>query len=598
VNAFEAFLDRNGGRDVGVRLVREVLQWPAAQGGLAQLPGLHVVREAQPAFRPATIGLSEEGGRTRLSWMRGGRPALIELDLLQAPAEAAERIRELRLAGEAPDTLKAMDGVFDPLSVGRRFAAEFVSILREAAGGVELLSAHRRSRPRPMPEEAAAPVVARHMVRLCLVLYLQGRGWLRWQGRSDYLQSLYRSWQASPRHHDFGQLASHLFFSALGQPSREARSMLTGLIGDVPFLGGGLFEPGPFESALGAAEVARFPASMYERLLGPGGLADRFPIRPPRFGPGVDDVCATSEAVASALDAALDGHPAEPPRDTRARARAWIEAEIQAGPDRAARLEQLSILVPECGSGAMLAALVRETAELRAELGVPRTEAVRRAAESVGATESDPVRCLRARVGLAFAVLDPDEGPAPRPLPDFASSVRLGRAVQAAVPKPRVEDAENEFKAAFEWNPRTRARDPKLREAAVRAVAAFLNTRGGTLWLGVSDSGAATGLEEELAQIPDSRPRDVFELKFHEALKQALEPIPVGRVRWEWLDEGGATLAQVHVEPAPGVTYVVGRDPSGRPTETVYARDGARTIALTGRHRDMFVVARSRASLE
>ena len=64
----------------------------------------------------------------------------------------------------------------------------------------------------------------------------------------------------------------------------------------------------------------------------------------------------------------------------------------------------------------------------------------------------------------------------------------------------RIQAGENEtleFKSTLRWNVHTNQRDKKIEHACLKTIAAFLNTRGGTLLIGVNDEGVAMGLEAD-----------------------------------------------------------------------------------------------------
>lgn len=179
---------------------------------------------------------------------------------------------------------------------------------------------------------------------------------------------------------------------------------------------------------------------------------------------------------------------------------------------------------------------------------------------------------VRLRWLLLVVASEPEFG---GPLPDLRPLITID-------PRPwATEDTTTEFKATWEWDLRQAQRSPALRFGALRTLVGFLNGAGGTLWLGVNDASEPIGLREDLALIKESDPQareDIFLQRLHEAFKVNLRPYPVGFLRGEWVSVKGQRVVRVAVRafPGPGVTV---RDPkSGE--ETVYVRDGNRTIAL------------------
>jgi hypothetical protein len=54
-----------------------------------------------------------------------------------------------------------------------------------------------------------------------------------------------------------------------------------------------------------------------------------------------------------------------------------------------------------------------------------------------------------------------------------------------------------EFKSTLRWNIKADKKDPEISYALIKTIAAFLNTRGGTLLVGVDDKGIPLGLERD-----------------------------------------------------------------------------------------------------
>lgn len=134
------------------------------------------------------------------------------------------------------------------------------------------------------------------------------------------------------------------------------------------------------------------------------------------------------------------------------------------------------------------------------------------------------------------------------------------------------ESSKLEFKETLEANNKTGESLPGLVLSSLKSIAAFLNTGGGTLLIGVSDSGEIKGLDLDFKLC--KRPNvDSFELKLHDLIKSRLKA-PPGKIKitFEPLPEGD--VCRIDVEPSPGVTFVDGKD--------VYIRVGNRTDKLEG----------------
>ena len=91
--------------------------------------------------------------------------------------------------------------------------------------------------------------------RLMFVYFLSRKGWLTYRGSTDYLNALWDDYEADGRQQNFYEGRLHrLFFLALNNP--EGRDLtgsfkdrfLSELIGNPPFLNGGLFQEEPVDS--------------------------------------------------------------------------------------------------------------------------------------------------------------------------------------------------------------------------------------------------------------------------------------------------------------------------------------------------------------
>ena len=120
-----------------------------------------------------------------------------------------------------------------------------------------------------------------------------------------------------------------------------------------------------------------------------------------------------------------------------------------------------------------------------------------------------------------------------------------------------------------------------------------MNSEGGTLYIGVSDQGVPVGLEGDFALIEDASPCDVFEGRLREFVKNSLDPLPLNSVVLDFQEMEGKVVCVVRVSPSSAVTYLTHKDVSGQKVESVFVRDGNRTIELRGRDRDAFVAGRA-----
>ena len=113
--------------------------------------------------------------------------------------------------------------------------------------------------------------------RLLFVHFVSRKGWLRLHGDADYLNALWRDYQADAKAKNFyTSRLSTLFFAGLNNPqSQNLSNGVQPLIGEVPFLNGGLFE----ETDIDKRAANAVPNDVIKVLLGDGersGLFNRY----------------------------------------------------------------------------------------------------------------------------------------------------------------------------------------------------------------------------------------------------------------------------------------------------------------------------------
>ncbi len=160
---------------------------------------------------------------------------------------AAERLALLDLTtisrdlfGIAPLYIQQRhDQAFDVEVVTREFYREYEAIFRKAEDSIVALSGERRRF-----------FIQRLFNRLMFIVFLERKGWLAFNGRTDYLQAL---WEDYDKRRDTNHETNFywnrlylLFFSGLNNPNNLLRINPSGylqhLIGEIPYLNGGLFE--------------------------------------------------------------------------------------------------------------------------------------------------------------------------------------------------------------------------------------------------------------------------------------------------------------------------------------------------------------------
>lgn len=139
------------------------------------------------------------------------------------------------------------------------------------------------------------------------------------------------------------------------------------------------------------------------------------------------------------------------------------------------------------------------------------------------------------------------------------------------------ESATVEFKSTARTNLHTGARDPAIELVVARTVAGLLNGDGGTLVVGVDDSGAPIGLDVDLKLMkhPD---HDRYELWLTDYLEATLGKPALAFVSTRFEAVGGVDVVALDIEPADAPVFL--NEPGSKRTADFYVRMGNSTRKL------------------
>ena len=134
------------------------------------------------------------------------------------------------------------------------------------------------------------------------------------------------------------------------------------------------------------------------------------------------------------------------------------------------------------------------------------------------------------------------------------------------------EGALLEFKSTLRMNLHTNKNDDAITHACLKTVAAFLNTDGGQLLIGVADDGSIVGIERDGFQNQDK-----FQLHLWNTLKQAFGEAATMNVNTEVLAVNDKSICLVECKPStePVICKVKGG------VEEFYIRTGPATTPVT-----------------
>ena len=135
-----------------------------------------------------------------------------------------------------------------------------------------------------------------------------------------------------------------------------------------------------------------------------------------------------------------------------------------------------------------------------------------------------------------------------------------------------------EFKASLQYDLEKRNVSKEVRKSIAKAVAAFLNTDGGTLVIGVHNSKEILGIANDLKTLGSKGDLDNFELTFRNVIREYL-PAEFGPlVEMKFAEQDGKTVAIVQCQGAPKeVFFTDGKE------VTFYVRSGNSSQPLNPR---------------
>lgn len=135
------------------------------------------------------------------------------------------------------------------------------------------------------------------------------------------------------------------------------------------------------------------------------------------------------------------------------------------------------------------------------------------------------------------------------------------------------ETDELEFKASLRWDYDQAKPNKALEEVVIKTVAAFGNAQGGSLLIGVRDTGEIGGLERDYACL--GADQDKFQLHLRSLLGNALgQTFTTSKLRISFPVLGDTEICQLVVSPASRPLVVKVADKNGQPVERFYVRNG------------------------
>ena len=362
----------------------------------------------------------------------------------------------------------ALGAAFDVEPVTKEFFREYKRIFEETMAAVAWFGVGE--------DEVKRVFVQTLFNRVMFVYFLSRKGWLRFDGDADYLNALWQDYRLLEGDNNFYvSKLKPLFFAGLNNPQSrnlmKDNPVLYSVIGDVPFLNGGLFE----ETELDRLDGITVPDNAIRQVL--EGLFDRFnftvmestpfdievAVDPEMLGKVFEELVTgrhdsgayyTPRPVVSfmcreALKGYLEGQDTGLAPEALAR---FVDHQDTDGIDVAqarriaAALAEVIVVDPACGSGAYLLGMMQELIELQTALynaGVDakalydlKLEIIQRNLYGVD-IDNFAVNIAMLRMWLSLAI--DYEGPTPEPLPNLDFKVVCGDSLLGPDPSSGAE---------------------------------------------------------------------------------------------------------------------------------------------------------------
>ncbi len=454
---------------------------PPAAERIAELDGIHVLfialsgtrinkRDVVEAVKIIQGELGEDmlllftnADASQLHWIHPAwgaqstptlRRMVVERDLPQRTAyqQISNLFHDHQQGG---NLLNAINRAFDVEPVTKDFFREYERLHKRA---LELVSGFDD------PEDTKS-FVQTLFNRLMFVYFLSRKGWLKYNGDSDYPNAIWRSYQKEqPDALFYDHRLYHLFFFGLNNPQGrdfnrhfENRDMAA-RIGEVPFLNGGLFEKTELDKRAGVV----VPDEIFESLL--TDLFDAFNFTVMESTPFDIEVAVDPEMLGKVFEELVTGRhdsgayytprpvvsfmcrealkgylETKAPTLTAETISGFVDERATEGigvPEAqqiASALAEVTVVDPACGSGAYLLGMMHELVELQQTLfnvGVDakslydlKLQIIER---NLYGVDIDPFAVNIAMLRLWLSLAIDYDGDQPKPLPNLDFKILQG----------------------------------------------------------------------------------------------------------------------------------------------------------------------------
>ncbi|MBI2304144.1 MAG: N-6 DNA methylase [Chloroflexi bacterium] len=361
----------------------------------------------------------------------------------------------------------AVDRAFDVEAVTRRFFEDYKRVFDGVMATVMGFGQSKEE------QEAKKLFVQTLFNRLMFIYFLSRKGWLKFKGDPDYLNALRKDYAAGPAENNFYDIRLKLlFFAGLNNDaSRDVRSpILASLIGNVPFLNGGLFE----ETKEDKRTNVVVPDDAIDQIL--RQLFDRFNFTVMESTPFDVEVAVDPEMLGKVFEELVTGRHESgsyyTPRPVvsfmcREALKGYLETQntgasteaiaafvdhkdtsdltLSSAPKLGEALARVKVVDPACGSGAYLLGMMQELVELMAVLYSAQLSheaqdlynlKLRIIEQNLYGADIDQFAVNIAMLRLWLSLAIDYDGPVPPPLPNLDFKIVCGDSLLGPDPSP------------------------------------------------------------------------------------------------------------------------------------------------------------------
>jgi hypothetical protein len=144
------------------------------------------------------------------------------------------------------------------------------------------------------------------------------------------------------------------------------------------------------------------------------------------------------------------------------------------------------------------------------------------------------------------------------------------------------ESATLEFKSSARWNLKENKPDKTMEEVILKTVAAFLNSEGGTLLIGIADNGKVVGLQHDYKIHKKQPDRDGYEQFLTQLLLRDNFGLDLSsHIKFSFHTIELEEICQVKISKSPRPVYLTTKNKQGQVEEQFWIRSGNSNQQLT-----------------